>query len=89
YFCLSHCWGKAQPLTTTRATLNEHERHIPWSRLPRTFQEAVTYTREMGVRYLWSRFSWVLPCRMWCGRCRVAICLLAMPLYTASCTARF
>ncbi len=53
YFCLSHCWGTAQPLTTTRETLDEHRGNIPWSQLPRTFQEAVTFTREMGVRYLW------------------------------------
>jgi hypothetical protein len=37
YAALVHCWGKAQPLTTTSATLKDHLKAIPLSSLPKTF----------------------------------------------------
>ncbi len=55
YACLSHCWGKKQPLTTTRTpdTLERHLKEIQWEQLPKTFQEAVRVTRQFGIQYLW------------------------------------
>jgi hypothetical protein len=53
YFCLSYCWGGSQPLCTTRSTLREHQRGILWHSLPKTYQDAITFTRRMGVRFLW------------------------------------
>ena len=55
WVALSHCWGKKQnhPPKTTRANLSEHLNAIPLSSLPRTFQDAVVVTRELGLRYLW------------------------------------
>ncbi|KAK8228786.1 heterokaryon incompatibility protein-domain-containing protein [Phyllosticta capitalensis] len=55
YVSLSHCWGHPEkhPLTTTKASLPQHRRQIPWDALPRTFQNAITVVRQLGLRYLW------------------------------------
>jgi hypothetical protein len=46
---LSHCWGKAQPLT---ATSEEHLQGIPLTLLPQTFCEAIHPTRKFQIQYL-------------------------------------
>lgn len=55
YTALSHCWGPVEKhsLTTTTDNLDEHRQGIPFDHLSRTFQDAVTITREIGVEYLW------------------------------------
>lgn len=54
YLTLSHCWGSGRSvLKTTTETLRAHKKHIPWSALPRTFQDAVLLTRSLGFRWLW------------------------------------
>ncbi|KAK3305208.1 heterokaryon incompatibility protein-domain-containing protein [Chaetomium strumarium] len=53
YICLSHCWGDSQPLTTSRSTLESRKRAIPWDTIPPSFQDVVTITRKLGVRFLW------------------------------------
>ncbi|KAF2787240.1 HET-domain-containing protein [Melanomma pulvis-pyrius CBS 109.77] len=53
YACLSHCWGGHQPLQTTIETLEQHKEEIGWDALPKTFQDAVTYTRRLTLQYLW------------------------------------
>ncbi|KAF2787239.1 HET-domain-containing protein [Melanomma pulvis-pyrius CBS 109.77] len=54
YACLSHCWGTGtRPLETTRDTFSLHEVGIELAALPKTFQEAVTFTRRLSIRYLW------------------------------------
>ncbi len=53
YACLSHCWGNAQPLTTNMSTLAARRTGIAWGALPKTFQDAVDFTRRLGIRYLW------------------------------------
>jgi hypothetical protein len=53
YACLSHCWGKLTLRTTTRATLQSNRANIPWSSLPKTFQDAIKVTHKLGIRYLW------------------------------------
>lgn len=51
YITLSHCWGNGRHLRLTKenkaALLNE----IP--SLPKTFAEAISASRKLGVRYLW------------------------------------
>ncbi|USP82142.1 hypothetical protein yc1106_09416 [Curvularia clavata] len=42
YACLSHC-----------ATLESRKSGIPWYDLPKTFQEAISITRELGLNRLW------------------------------------
>lgn len=59
YVALSYCWGdreelKQRPsLVTTSATLRDHLRSLPLSRLLRTIVDAIVLTRRLGVRYLW------------------------------------
>ncbi|KAM5350302.1 hypothetical protein ACJ41O_006807 [Fusarium nematophilum] len=53
YTCLSHCWGERQPLKTEASTIEARKKGIDWKDLPRTFQDAVTITRILGIRYLW------------------------------------
>lgn len=55
YIALSHCWGDAthHPLKTTSSSLKAHLANICQEQLPRTFQDAVTIARALGIRYLW------------------------------------
>lgn len=55
YMTLSHCWGdpKHRPLTLTLDTLVAFKAGIPWNMLPKTFTDAITFTRNMGIRYIW------------------------------------
>jgi Heterokaryon incompatibility protein (HET) len=53
YACLSHCWGDSQPLRTTKHTLQTHLEAIQWDQVPKTFQDAICYTRGLGINYIW------------------------------------
>ena len=53
YIALSYCWGDSVPLTTTFQNLNERKREILFQEMPKTFRDAVTITRGLGIRYLW------------------------------------
>jgi hypothetical protein len=53
YNCLSYCWGQGMTLKTTQETLDLHKARIPWQSLPKTFQDAIEFTRRLGVRYIW------------------------------------
>ncbi|KAI1087677.1 heterokaryon incompatibility protein-domain-containing protein [Rostrohypoxylon terebratum] len=55
YVCLSHRWGgpEHKRLTSTITTIQEHKKGIPWTTLPKTFQDAITICRDMGISYLW------------------------------------
>ncbi|KAL6798283.1 heterokaryon incompatibility domain-containing protein [Trichoderma sp. SZMC 28012] len=55
-FCaLSYCWGPAgtQTLINSRDNIKDYLNGIKFSSLPKTFQDAVIITRELGLRYLW------------------------------------
>ena len=53
YLCLSHCWGNTHVFQSTSTNIAEHEQEIPWNSLPRTFQDAVSFTYSLGFRYIW------------------------------------
>ncbi|KAH6668238.1 heterokaryon incompatibility protein-domain-containing protein [Halenospora varia] len=53
YVCLSHCWGEVVPLKTTRENISALKECIALKALPRTFQEAVLFSRKLGIRWLW------------------------------------
>lgn len=53
YVTLSHCWGRLEILTTTKQNLEEHKKHIDLKSLPQTFQDAISVTLHLGIRYLW------------------------------------
>lgn len=54
YATLSHCWGTGpSPLTTKKATAEARRQRIYFGVLPRSFQDAVTISRALKIRYLW------------------------------------
>lgn len=55
YVALSHCWGARthHPPMTTQSNLDHHLAGIPWTALPRLYQEAITATSRLGFSYLW------------------------------------
>lgn len=53
YMTLSHCWGTANFLKLTNATLKYFKEGLKIKELSQTFQDAVQITREVGVRFLW------------------------------------
>jgi hypothetical protein len=56
YIALSYCWGPQtlKPFaTTTSANIKDRKLGIPLEQLPQTFQDAITITRGLGIRYLW------------------------------------
>lgn len=53
YTALSYCWGGQQPYQTTKARMDAGNFSLDWNRLPRTIQDAVKVTDELGLRFLW------------------------------------
>lgn len=54
YVALSHCWGDQSAIfTTTTATIKDLLLEIPWKKLPKTFQDAISITRSLKINYLW------------------------------------
>ncbi|KAI0849789.1 HET-domain-containing protein [Daldinia vernicosa] len=54
YVALSHCWGLKLPeCLTTKANVLDQKENVPWSTLPKSFQEAILFTRKLGIGYIW------------------------------------
>lgn len=56
YVTLSHCWGDQKLMNTklTAETFDEYTTDgIPIDTFPRTFQDAIEYTRKLKLPYLW------------------------------------
>jgi len=54
YIALSHPWGPGpEYFCTDRKNINEYEVNISFEKLPKTFRNAVTATRKLGLQYLW------------------------------------
>ena len=52
YITLSYCWGKSQALRTLKSSLSKHKKGIQADEMPKTLQDAVIATRNLGVRFL-------------------------------------
>lgn len=55
YACLSHCWGYPPTaiLRTTPSSLVSYQQSISYGKMPRTFRDAVSMTRKLGIAFLW------------------------------------
>jgi hypothetical protein len=53
YVTLSYCWGKGENMKTTQQNLDAHLQGIHFNCMPKTIQDAITITRELGIKYLW------------------------------------
>jgi Heterokaryon incompatibility protein (HET) len=67
YAALSHCWGSAQFLTTTKATFLARQRGIDWQDLPKTFQDAIEVCRTIDIRYIWIDSLCIIQDNRYCG----------------------
>jgi hypothetical protein len=52
YIALSHRWG-GQQFCTYHCNIDALRESINFGELPKTFQDAIIVTRELGVRFLW------------------------------------
>ncbi|KAI0486828.1 heterokaryon incompatibility protein-domain-containing protein [Xylaria cf. heliscus] len=53
YLTLSHCWGSYQPIYLDNKTIHEFTNPTSVSKLPKTYQHALTVTHELGFQYIW------------------------------------
>ena len=56
YVALSHCWGPLQEnekFCTSKSNIKQLKESIFFELLPRTFRDAVTVTRGLGIKYIW------------------------------------
>lgn len=53
YVALTYCWGTSHTPKTFGSNLAEHQHNINFDTLPRTLQDAVVVTRDVGIQYLW------------------------------------
>ncbi|KAF2829014.1 HET-domain-containing protein [Ophiobolus disseminans] len=53
YTALSYCWGGHNKHQTLRTNVEAREGSIELSGLPRTLQDAILFTRKLGVEYIW------------------------------------
>jgi hypothetical protein len=59
YTTLSHTWGSNTNFTLTvdkegkEGTLSSFIKGIPWIDIPKTFQDAIIISRELGIEYIW------------------------------------
>lgn len=53
YTTLSHCWGSHIPLRLLLSNIATLQKEIPFSQLTKSFQDAITISRRLGVHYIW------------------------------------
>ena len=53
YAILSHCWGPKPIIATNLQDIAIRCQNIDFSALSKTFQDAVTVTRSLGLKYIW------------------------------------
>jgi hypothetical protein len=53
YCCLSHRWIDGDTPTTTEGNLVERKNGIEFNSLPLRYQDAITFAKVIGIRYIW------------------------------------
>lgn len=53
YVTLSYRWGEVNTFVTTSKNIDEYRRRVSPHVLPKTLQDAIHVTRELGIRFLW------------------------------------
>ena len=53
YAALSYCWGVAQNVILTEATIEDWHTEIPIFSLPQSIQDALLVVHGLGLLYLW------------------------------------
>jgi len=53
YIALSHCWGKGQKFTTTRASIAQRYAGITLGEMPKSYRDSITLAKMLSIRYVW------------------------------------
>ncbi|KAI0404105.1 HET-domain-containing protein [Xylaria palmicola] len=53
YVALSYCWGGRQDMQTTKQTIDRYQTEINFNDMPRSIQDAIIVTENLGIQYLW------------------------------------
>lgn len=53
YTALSHRWGDMELLALQKHNITERLLDISWDSLPKTFRDAMTVTKSIGIDYIW------------------------------------
>lgn len=53
YLTLSHCWGSSQHVSLTKENYSAHMEPTESSKLPKSFQHAISVTFLLGFRFIW------------------------------------
>ena len=53
YSALSYVWGRVQTFATTLSTIESQKTGFLFADLPKTLQDAVSLTRQLGLEYIW------------------------------------
>ncbi|CAN9469871.1 unnamed protein product [Alternaria alternata] len=53
YCALSYSWGGPQPIRTLTGNIESHKAGIRITDLPQTIQDAIRFSRQLGIKYLW------------------------------------
>lgn len=53
YVALSHSWGRGPRMILTTTNIDSMKQNMPFSEMPKTFQDAVVITKRLGLQYLW------------------------------------
>lgn len=74
YVALSHCWGKPgdggkQPVCTYRCNVDKWCAGVDLHELPKTFQDAIVVTRNLGIRFLWIDSICIIQSHDGCSQC--------------------
>lgn len=53
YVALSYCWGATKFQHLTRENISAYSSKIDYAELPKTLQDAIDVSRQLGISYLW------------------------------------
>lgn len=53
YISLSHCWGKRATIRLTTINKAKFKNRIPWAKIPKLFQDVFSFSRSLGIQYVW------------------------------------
>ncbi|KAK0620158.1 heterokaryon incompatibility protein-domain-containing protein, partial [Immersiella caudata] len=53
YAALSHCWGGAHAVVLLSSNLEALQKRLHLDASSKTFREAITFTRRLGIPYIW------------------------------------
>lgn len=86
YVTLSHRWGQKPIFCLKAENIQDLRNDIPTSELPKNFQDAISITRRLDIKYIWidslciiqdSRDDWLQESAQMCDVYKYAVCNLA------------